>query len=116
MLGRPRRALAWLPLLVVPLLALAASGLGCELLVNVDSMLVEGGADVLVPMSLDGYDCPICKDVSPDAVFDGPDFPEAGRAESGTARDSGAESSKADARTRDGEADVRDGETDVPEE
>jgi len=70
---------ALLPALLFPLLAFTGSGLGCELLVNVDPMLVDGSPDdVVIPMTLDGYPCPICKDVSPTADLDGAEFfPEA---------------------------------------
>jgi len=76
---QPRRAVAWLPALFLPLLAVAAPGLGCEFVVgDVDLMLVDGSPDdVLMPMTLDGYACKICKDVSPDADFTGDAFPEA---------------------------------------
>jgi hypothetical protein len=115
MIPRPTRALAWLPLREVPLFALMCSGLvGCELLVNVDPMVVDGSPDdVVIPKTLDGYDCPICKDVSPDAEFDGPFFPEAGPEDSGRVRDSGGESSMMDSDVRDGErADAQDAEPD----
>jgi hypothetical protein len=72
---------AWLPVVIVPIAAVAGSGLGCELVVgNLDTMLVDGSPDdVTTPMTLDGYSCKICKDVSPEADFDGDMFfPEAG--------------------------------------
>jgi hypothetical protein len=77
---RQKRTAAFLPMLLVPLGLLLGQGLACELLVNVDRSLVDDGGpgDVLVPATLDGYDCPICRDVSADANFDGDEtFPEA---------------------------------------
>jgi hypothetical protein len=89
---RVKRALAWLPMLIAPV-AILGPGLGCELIVNVDPMLADGSAEgaVIVPTTLDGYVCPICKDVSADADFDGDDGfptsdPDAG--EGGSQRDS----------------------------
>jgi hypothetical protein len=99
---RPMRMLAWLPALIVPVVA-ASSGLGCELLVNdLNTMLVDGSPDdVTVPVTLDGYHCNICKDVSPEADLDGDEFfPEAGSedaaAETST-RDAASESSAKEA-------------------
>jgi hypothetical protein len=95
----PKRALGWLPVSLVPL-ALLGSGLGCELLVNVDRSLVDdgGAGDALVPATLDGYDCPICKDVSADADFDGDEtFPEAEPADApdeASGSEAGAEASR----------------------
>ncbi len=85
MIATPMRAVAWLPVLFVPLVAFAGPGLGCELLVDVNPMLVDGSPDdVIVPTTLDGYHCNICRDVSPEADFDGDEtFPEAGPADSG---------------------------------
>jgi hypothetical protein len=100
-----RRALAWLPVLFVPAGVLVGSGLGCELLVDVDPMLVDGSPDdVVVPATLDGYHCPICTDVSPEADFDGDDgFPAPMAKDSApeSSRDAASESSKRDARVHD---------------
>ena len=114
MIARPKLALASLPILIVPLILLTASGLGCELLVNVDSMLVDGSpTEVILPMMLDAYSCPICKDVSPDAEFDGPFFPEAEPEDSNQPHDAGAESSPMDSGARDGgQTDAHDAEPD----
>jgi hypothetical protein len=104
MTSRPKQALAWLPVLLVPFVLVIGSGLGCELLVNPDTMLVDGSpTEVIIPMMLDAYACSICKDVSPDAVFDGPFFPEAEPEDSARVHDSGAESSMTDSGARDGE-------------
>ena len=98
MVPRPTRALAWLPVLLGPLTAMLASSAGCELVVDLDTMLVDGSpSDVNLPTTLDGYVCPLCTDISPDADLDGDlFFPEGGAkdaAEGGPARDGGAESS-----------------------
>jgi hypothetical protein len=104
---RPRRALAWLPVLIVPIVALASSGLGCELLVNdLNTMLVDGSPDdVNVPVTLDGYHCNICRDVSPDADFDGDEafpVPEPKDSTSETsAHDAASESAALDGGARD---------------
>ncbi len=96
----PKRVIA-LPLLLLPLVALVGSGLGCELIVDVDPMLLDGSPDdVSVPMTLDGYNCTICTDVSPDADFTGDESfrgrePKDAAAE-GASRDSAAESSPKD--------------------
>lgn len=84
--------------LFIPL-ALFGSGLGCELLVHFDRSLDDGGTgDVLVPATLDGYDCPICKDVLADADFDGDEtFPEAEPADApdeASGSEAGAEGSR----------------------
>jgi hypothetical protein len=99
---RPKRAAAWLPVLFVPLVALAGQGLGCELLVNVNPMLVDGSPDdVIVPTTLDGYHCGICTDVSPEADFDGDEAFPAPEPKDATgeasAREAAAESSARDA-------------------
>jgi hypothetical protein len=98
-----RNAVAWLCALVVPLLTLCASGLGCELVIgDLDTTLLDGSpSDVVLPMTLDGYHCSICRDVSPEASFEGDMFfPEAGAeggaGEGGGARDGGAEASRKD--------------------
>jgi hypothetical protein len=108
MIAQPKRAVSWLRVLFVPLVAAAGSDLGCELLVNVDSMLVDGSPDdVVIPMTLDGYDCPICTDVSPDADFDGDEvFPETEPKDSTSEtspHDATSESSTTDAGPRDGD-------------
>jgi hypothetical protein len=93
MITRPKRALAWLPVLFAPIVAFTGSGLGCELLVDVDPMLVDGSPDdVVIPMSLDGYACQICRDVSAEADFDGDEFPPPS-----PAKDAAAEGSPGDA-------------------
>lgn len=99
---RTRTAAAWLPALVVPLVALSGSGLGCELVIgDLDTMLLDGSPnDVVLPMTLDGYPCGICRDVSPEASFEGDMFfPEGGAegaAREGGARDGGGEASGKD--------------------
>jgi hypothetical protein len=86
---RRKRTAALLPVLLVPFGLLVGQGLGCD----------DGGpGDVLVPATLDGYDCPICKDVSADADFDGDEaFPEAeveDAPDETDAQDAGADASK----------------------
>lgn len=112
-----RRALAGLPFLFVPVGVLVGSGLGCELLVDVDPMLVDGSPDdIVTPSTLDGYHCPICTDVSPEADFDGDDgFPAPMAKDSApeTSHDAAMESSKKDARVHDAkDVDAGDGAAD----
>jgi hypothetical protein len=105
MIPRPTRALAWLPVFLVPLVALTGSSLGCELLVDVDPMLVDGSPDdVVIPMSLDGYACPICRDVSPEAEFDGDEFPAPSPPKDSAVETSPRDAAASEASTKDGGA------------
>jgi hypothetical protein len=100
---RQKRTRAWLPILFVPMIGFAAPGLGCELLVNVDRSLVDGSpGDVLLPTTLDGYDCPICADVSADADLDGETSLEAGADDSPT--DTSRDDTSVESSTKDTDA------------
>ena len=62
-----KRLLFMLPFALLPVTFIVPAGAGCEVAVNLDPMVIDGGAQT------DVIDCGICADVSADANYDAAD-------------------------------------------